>query len=110
MKINPGRRSNWRRRFAADRLDGLVDAPRPGAARTIGDDVIEAVLVETLETAPPDAAHWSTRVWPPSTGSATPPSARSRERSSSSRGARTPSRSPRTPTSWRRSVTSSLST
>src|ERR1039458_3795939 len=51
----------WRHRFAVDRLDGLVDAPRPGAARTIGDDVIEAVVVETLESAPPDATHWSTR-------------------------------------------------
>ena len=53
--------SNWRRRFAADRLDGLADAPRPGAVRTIGDDVVEAVVVETLESAPPDAIHWSTR-------------------------------------------------
>jgi transposase len=51
----------WRGRFAELRLDGLVDAPRPGAARTIGDDVIEKILVETLETAPPDATHWSTR-------------------------------------------------
>ncbi len=51
----------WRKRFAELRLDGLVDAPRPGTARTIGDDVIEAVVVETLETAPPDATHWSTR-------------------------------------------------
>ncbi len=51
----------WRNRFAADRLDGLVDAPRPGAARTIGDDVVEAVVVDTLENAPPDATHWSTR-------------------------------------------------
>jgi hypothetical protein len=39
----------------------LTDAPRPGAARTVGDDVIEAVLVDTLESAPPDATHWSTR-------------------------------------------------
>ena len=37
-----------------------MDAPRPGAARTIGDDVIEAVVVDTLETAPADATHWST--------------------------------------------------
>jgi transposase len=58
---NPATVTKWRRRFAADRLDGLVDAPRPGAARSIGDDVIEAVVVETLETAPPDATHWSTR-------------------------------------------------
>ena len=58
---NPVTVTKWRHRFAADRLDGLVDAPRPGAARTIGDDVIEAVVVETLETAPSDATHWSTR-------------------------------------------------
>jgi transposase len=51
----------WRNRFAADRLDGLVDAPRPGAARTIGDEVIEAILVDTLESTPGADTHWSTR-------------------------------------------------
>ena len=59
--MNPVTVRKWRHRFAADRLDGLVDAPRPGAARTIGDDVVEAVIVDTLESAPPDASHWSTR-------------------------------------------------
>src|SRR4051812_22290429 len=58
---NPVTVTKWRHRFAADRLDGLVDAPRPGAARSIGDDVIEAIVVDTLETAPADATHWSTR-------------------------------------------------
>ncbi|MGH3478923.1 MAG: helix-turn-helix domain-containing protein [Nocardioidaceae bacterium] len=58
---NPATVTKWRHRFAGQRLDGLVDAPRPGAARTIGDDVVEAIVVETLETAPPDATHWSTR-------------------------------------------------
>jgi len=53
--------AKWRHRFAAERLEGLGDAPRPGAARTIGDDVVEAIVVETLETAPKDATHWSTR-------------------------------------------------
>jgi transposase len=53
--------AKWRHRFAADRLEGLGDAPRPGAARRIGDDVVEAIVVETLETAPKDATHWSTR-------------------------------------------------
>ncbi|HUG84448.1 MAG TPA: IS630 family transposase, partial [Euzebya sp.] len=53
--------AKWRRRFAEDRLEGLVDAPRPGAARTIDDDTIEAVVIDTLETAPDDATHWSTR-------------------------------------------------
>jgi transposase-like protein len=61
LGCNPSTVGKWRRRFAAERLDGLVDAPRPGAARSIGDDVIEAVVVETLETAPADATHWSTR-------------------------------------------------
>jgi len=61
LGCNPVTVGKWRNRFAADRLDGLVDAPRPGAARTISDDVVEAVVVDALETAPPDATHWSTR-------------------------------------------------
>ena len=61
LRIHPVTESKWRKRFAADRLDGLVDAPRPGAVRTVGDDTVEAVVVDTLETAPADATHWSTR-------------------------------------------------
>src|SRR5215207_10822130 len=61
LGVHPTTVSKWRHRFAQDRLDGLVDAPRPGAARTISDEVVEKVLVETLETAPADATHWSTR-------------------------------------------------
>jgi transposase len=61
LGVNQVTVSKWRHRFGADRLDGLMDAPRPGAARTISDEVVEAVVVETLETAPPDATHWSTR-------------------------------------------------
>lgn len=53
--------SKWRHRFADARLEGLVDAPRPGAARTISDETVEAVVVDTLESAPADATHWSTR-------------------------------------------------
>jgi len=53
--------AKWRHRFAAERLEGLGDAPRPGAVRQIGDDVVEAIVVETLESAPKDATHWSTR-------------------------------------------------
>jgi transposase len=61
LGVHPTTVAKWRHRFAADRLDGLADAPRPGAARTIGDDVVEAVVIDTLESAPPDATHWSTR-------------------------------------------------
>ena len=37
------------------------DAPRPGAQRTIADETIEAVLVDTLESTPGADTHWSTR-------------------------------------------------
>ena len=49
----------WRSRFVARRLEGLVDAPRPGAPRTITDEQVEAVVVATLEETPKDATHWS---------------------------------------------------
>lgn len=58
---NPATVTKWRHRFAEHRLEGLLDEPRPGAARTIGDDTVEAVVVDTLEAAPTDATHWSTR-------------------------------------------------
>ena len=51
----------WRERFAKDRLEGLRDAPRSGAPRTVTDERIAELLVRTLETAPEDATHWSTR-------------------------------------------------
>ncbi|MBZ4523276.1 IS630 family transposase, partial [Mycobacterium avium] len=49
----------WRSRFVERGLEGLVDEPRPGGPRTIGDDRIEEVLVATLERQPADATHWS---------------------------------------------------
>ena len=51
----------WRNRFAAKRIDGLYDEPRPGAPREIGDDEIAATIRKTLETRPRGASHWSLR-------------------------------------------------
>ncbi|MBX3484245.1 IS630 family transposase [Phenylobacterium sp.] len=51
----------WRRRFAEHRLEGLRDEPRSGTPRTLEDAQIEAVIVRTLESLPPDATHWSSR-------------------------------------------------
>jgi len=57
----PNTVGKWRRRFAERRIDGLLDEPRPGAPRQIGDDEVAEVIRQTLETAPPGAMHWSPR-------------------------------------------------
>jgi transposase len=51
----------WRQRFVERRLDGLFDQARPGAPRQVSDSQIERVVGLTLESAPEDATHWSTR-------------------------------------------------
>lgn len=58
----------WRSRFVADRLQGLVDEPRPGAPRSITDARIEEVIGRTLESKPEAATHWSTRGMAKATG------------------------------------------
>jgi transposase len=52
----------WRGRFVAKRLEGLLDEPRPGAPRQIGDAQVERVITLTLESTPANATHWSTRL------------------------------------------------
>jgi transposase len=51
----------WRQRFVDERLDGLYDEPRVGGPRTISDEDVERIVVETLETKPKGKTHWSTR-------------------------------------------------
>ena len=60
--------TKWRQRFRRERLDGLLDEPRPGAPRTIRDADVERVVTLTLESTPKDATHWSTRAMARRTG------------------------------------------
>lgn len=53
--------SKWRRRFQADRLAGLSDAPRSGQPRRHDDDVVQRVIDRTLNGRPANATHWSVR-------------------------------------------------
>jgi transposase len=61
LDINVTTARKWRARFLEAGLDGLLDEPRPGRPRTVDDAQVEQVITRTLETAPRDATHWSTR-------------------------------------------------
>ncbi len=61
LRVTPQTVGKWRARYIAGGVQGLLDEPRPGAPRTVTDEKIEAVVVKTLESKPPDATHWSSR-------------------------------------------------
>lgn len=52
----------WRERFRVDRLEGLLDEPRPGAPRIITDAQVEDVVTRTIESMPENSTHWSSRL------------------------------------------------
>jgi polyphosphate kinase len=61
--------AKWRARFAADRLAGLRDMPRPGTPRKITDAQVRDVLARTLsEPPPPGRRHWTTRTMAAASG------------------------------------------
>ncbi|MEQ4608304.1 IS630 family transposase [Streptomyces cavourensis] len=51
----------WRARFVEHRIAGLGDMPRSGGPRTVTDERVAALVTKTLESAPKNATHWSTR-------------------------------------------------
>jgi transposase len=58
----------WRFRFVGRRLDGLIDAPRPGAPPKVTDDQIERLVAKTIEEKPAGGRPWSTRSMAQATG------------------------------------------
>jgi len=61
LSVNLHTVGKWRQRYLDLGLDGLLDEPRPGTSRKLGDQDVERVLTLTLESTPTDATHWSTR-------------------------------------------------
>ena len=68
LRITPQTVCKWRGRFVRQRIAGLLDEPRPGAPRKLGDSQIERIVARTLETTPKDATHWSVRSMAEATG------------------------------------------
>src|SRR5712692_9365936 len=62
LRVTPQTVGKWRSRFIARRLDGLLDEPRPGAPREIGDAAVERLIATTLTERPAGATHWSSRM------------------------------------------------
>src|SRR4029077_4886140 len=57
----PNTAGKGRRRFAERRMEGLLDEPRPGAPRQIGDDEVAEIVRLTSGATPRDVTHWSLR-------------------------------------------------
>jgi transposase len=68
LRITAATVCKWRERFRVDRLEGLLDEPRPGAPRSITDAQVEEVVTKTLESMPVNSTHWSTRLMAQKTG------------------------------------------
>jgi transposase len=62
LRITGATVCKWRERFRVERLEGLLDEPRPGTPRLITDAQVEEVITKTLESMPVNSTHWSTRL------------------------------------------------
>src|SRR5438876_2654296 len=68
LRCSLGMVAKWRSRFLRSRLEGLYDAPRPGAPRKVTDAQVEQIVIRTLESTPRAQTHWSTRGLAQATG------------------------------------------
>jgi transposase len=62
LDVTPQTVGKWRARFLEVGVQGLLDEPRVGRPRQVGDEQVEQIIVAALEQPPPGGAtHWSTR-------------------------------------------------
>ena len=59
VRVSPATVGKWRARFLHDRLDGLLDEPRPGTPRTVTAAHVARVVMVTLETTVPPQGSWT---------------------------------------------------
>jgi transposase len=64
LRITGATVCKWRERFRTNRVEGLLNAPRPGAPRTITDAQVEEVVTKTLESMPETARTGAVASWP----------------------------------------------
>jgi len=68
LRCSVGMVGKWRARFLKAGLEALYDEPRPGTPRKVSDEQVEKVVIQTLESTPRGATHWSTRGMAKATG------------------------------------------
>ena len=68
LSVGPHTISKWRKRFIADRIEGLYDEMRSGRPRTVEDEAVAELITKTLARKPKAATHWSVRAIAKETG------------------------------------------
>jgi len=68
LGVTPSTVGTWRKRFLANRLQGLHDELRSGRPRSLEDEEVAALITRALQTKPKDGTHWSVRGFAAETG------------------------------------------
>jgi putative transposase len=68
LGVGPHTIGKWRKRFIADRIEGLYDETRTGRPRTIEDEAVAELITKTLARKPKAATRWSVRAIAKETG------------------------------------------
>jgi putative transposase len=61
LNVSPFTVGTWRKRFLANRIQGLHDELRSGRPRSLGDEEVATLINKALQTKPSNGTHWSVR-------------------------------------------------